>query len=49
MASTHERRTPGQEHLRSLRKGDIITGAGISHGGSEHNIYIYPVHQVNGR
>ena len=40
---------PGlQEHLRSLRKGAIVTIAGIGHGDGEHNIYIYPVHQVNG-
>ena len=40
---------PGlQEHLRSLRKGAVVTIAGIGHGAGEHNIYIYPVHQVNG-
>lgn len=40
---------PGlQEHLRTLRKGAIVTIAGIGHGDGEYNIYIYPVHQVNG-
>ena len=36
-----------QEHLQSLRKGAIVTIAGIGHGDGEHNVYIYPVHQVN--
>lgn len=39
---------PGlQKHLRSLRRGDIVTVAGIGHDSNEHNICIYPVHQVN--
>lgn len=37
-----------EEHLRSLRKGAVVTIAGIGHGDGEHNVYIYPVHQVNG-
>ena len=36
------------EHLRSLRNGAVVTVAGIGHGDGEHNVYIYPVHQVNG-
>lgn len=40
---------PGlREHLQSLRKGAVVTVAGIGHGDGEHNVYIYPVHQVNG-
>lgn len=37
-----------QEHLRTLRKGAVVTVAGIGHGDGRHNVYIYPVHQVNG-
>ena len=37
-----------QDHLRGLRKGALVTVAGIGHGNGENNIYIYPVHQVNG-
>lgn len=36
-----------QEHLRSLRKGAVVTVAGIGHGDGKYNVYIYPVHQVN--
>ena len=35
-------------HLRSLRRGAIMTVAGIGHGDGESNIYIYPVHALNG-
>ena len=36
------------EHLLNLRKGAVVTVAGIGHGDGEHNIYIYPIHQVDG-
>ena len=35
-------------HLQSLSKGAIITVSGIGHGDGRFNIYIYPVHRVNG-
>lgn len=36
------------DHLRSLRRGAIVTVTGIGHGDGESNIYIYPVHALNG-
>ena len=35
-------------HLRSLSKGAIVTVSGIGHGDGKYNIYMYPVHRVNG-
>ena len=35
-------------HLQSLSKGAIVTVSGIGHGDGRFNIYIYPVHRVNG-
>ena len=35
-------------HLRSLSKGAIVTVSGIGHGDGRFNIYIHPVHRVNG-
>ena len=36
------------EHLRSLRRGAVVSIAGIGHGDGESNVYIYPVHQIDG-
>ena len=35
-------------YLRTLSRGSIVTVSGIGHGDGKHNIYIYPVHRVNG-
>ena len=35
-------------YLRTLSTGSIVTVSGIGHGDGRHNIYIYPVHRVNG-
>ena len=34
-------------HLLRLRKGAIVTVAGIGHGDGGRNVYIYPVHHVD--
>ena len=35
-------------YLRTLSRGSIVTVSGIGHGDGRHNIYIYPVHRVDG-
>ena len=35
-------------YLRTLSTGSIVTVSGIGHGDGKHNIYIYPVHRVDG-
>lgn len=35
-------------YLRTLSRGSIVSVSGIGHGDGRHNIYIYPVHRVDG-
>ncbi len=35
-------------YLRTLSTGSIVTVSGVGHGNGKHNIYIYPVHRVDG-
>lgn len=35
-------------YLRTLSRGSIVTVSGIGHGDGNINIYIYPVHRVDG-
>lgn len=36
------------EYLRSLRRGAVVSIAGIGHGDGRNNVYVYPVHQIDG-
>ena len=35
-------------YLRTLSRGSIVAVSGIGHGNGKYNIYIYPVHRVDG-